>query len=128
MNVKASMVMRVTALIVGILGAMAGFLVALLLLGLVIQQSGFGHEVPSSSWMITGVLGAMSAVGLVGAVLAVAKPKSAVVLLLISVIGGVIASYLFSVVYPIFAVAAVPPLIAVILAFFGRNKLGKVAL
>ena len=114
--------MRVTALIVGISGAVAGLFGALLLLNFGYLQAAYGHEGASSLAIRGLVILLMSGVGFVGAMFAVAKPRLAAALLLISVTGGVIGQYLF------YAVPALLLLIAAIFAFFGRQKPAKVAL
>ena len=120
MKDKASMVMRVAAFIGGIFGAMAGFLAANITLYIASTQLGFGHDVPSSFIIRGFVLLAMSAVGFVGAVLAVAKPRLAVALLLTSVIVGVIASYQF------YALASLLFLTAAILALIGWRRTSEI--
>ena len=106
--------MKIAALIIGIFGSMAGFIAAIIiiLVGGVFETVGVGGaEIAAPGFWGMG----MSVVGLVGAALALAKPRIAAGLMVVSAIGGGIAISLF------YAPAAVMLLIAALLAFLGRK-------
>ena len=111
--------MKIASLIVGILGAMAGFIISIL----VIVTGGIGVGLGAETGAEIAVRGfgalVMSVVALVGAALAVAKPRVSVALMTISAIAGVI---LISAGY---ALPAVLLLIAALFAFLGRRSEGR---
>ena len=109
--------MKIAALIIGIFGAMAGFIGAIvaLFLGGIGAAFGAGTEV---AWLGFGAL-AMSVVGLVGAALSIAKPRAAAVLMVISAILGVIF------VFVAYILATILLLVAALLAFLGRERQGS---
>lgn len=106
--------MKLAALIVGIFGSMAGFIGAILglIVGGIDAAIGGGAQI---AWLGFGAMG-MSVVGLVGAALAIAKPRIAAGAMVVSAIGGTISISLF------YAPAAVLLLIAALLAFLGRKS------
>lgn len=106
--------MKLAALIVGIFGSMAGFIAAIfgLIFGGIDAAIGGGAGIV---WQSFGAMG-MSVVGLVGAALAIAKPRIAAGAMVVSAIGGTISISLF------YAPAAVLLLIAALLAFLGRKS------
>ena len=106
--------MKIAALIIGIFGAMAGFIGAIIALtvGGIGAAFGQGTEV---AWLGFGAL-VMSVVGLVGAALAIAKPRVAAVLMAVSAILGVIF------VFVAYILATVLLLVAALLAFLGRER------
>ena len=106
--------MKLAALIVGIFGSMAGFIAAIfgLIFGGIDFAVGGGAGIV---WQSFGAMG-MSVVGLVGAALAIAKPRIAVGLLLLSAVLGTIFISLF------YVPAAVMLVIAALLAFLGRKS------
>lgn len=107
--------MKLAALIIGIFGAMAAFIAAII----VIVAGGFFEAVGVGGAEIAGPgfwALAMSVVGLVGAALAIGKPRIAAGAMVVSAIGGTISISLF------YAPAAVLLLIAALLAFLGRKS------
>ena len=111
--------MRVAALVIGIFGAFAAFIGAVVALAV----GGLGEAVgadDSGTVVIGGVVAiGMSIVGLVGAALAIAKPRLASVLMLTSAVVGLIA------IFVAYILATVLFLIAAALAFLGRQKSSK---
>ena len=106
--------MKLAALIIGIFGSMAGFIAAIL--GLIVGGIDFAiGGGPQIAWQSFGAMG-MSVVGLVGAALAIAKPRIAAGGMLVSAVLGTIFISLF------YLPAAVLLLIAAILAFLGRKS------
>ena len=107
--------MRIAALIVGIFGAIAGFIGALVALAV----GGIGGAIDVEGAETVVALGwvalLMSIVGLVGASLSMAKARVAASLMLLSAIVGVIA------VSAAYALATVLLIIAAIFAFFGQR-------
>ncbi|MFH1142001.1 MAG: hypothetical protein V1724_10195 [Chloroflexota bacterium] len=108
--------MRIAALVIGIIGAMAGFIGGLIALVAGGIAGAFGAE---SAGTVEGLglagIG-FSVVGLVGAALAIAKPKVAAILMVISAVGGIIS------IFVAYILAALLLGIAALLAFLGRNK------
>lgn len=106
--------MKLAALIVGIFGSMAGFIGAIfgLIVGGIDAAIGGGAQI---AWLSFGAMG-MSVVGLVGAALAIAKPRIAVGLMVVSAVLGTIFISLF------YVPAAVMLVIAALLAFLGRKS------
>ena len=108
--------MRIASLIIGIFGAIAGFIGALLAM----LVGGIGVALDESEGNQIVVLGMvallMSIVGLVGAALAMAKPRAAAMLMALSAIVGIVVIFLA------YIVAMVLLLIAAALAFLGRNE------
>ncbi len=108
--------MRIAALIIGIFGAGAGFIGALIALLI----GGIGSAIGDSEAVSIGKFGVgalgLSIVALAGAALAIAKPKFSAFLMSVSAIVGLI---LISFGW---VVATVLLLIAAILAFIGRNE------
>lgn len=106
--------MKLAALIVGIFGSMAGFIGAIfgLIVGGIDAAIGGGSQI---AWLSFGAMG-MSVVGLVGAALAIAKPRIAVGLMVVSAVLGTIFISLF------YVPAAVMLVIAALLAFLGRKS------
>ena len=106
--------MKIAALIIGIFGSMSGFIAAIIVIvaGGVFEAVGVGGaEIAGPGLWGMG----MSVVGLVGAALALAKPRIAAGLMVVSAVGGAIAISLF------YGPAAVMLLIAALLAFLGRK-------
>ncbi len=107
--------MKIAALIVGIFGSVAGFIGAILALFVGGIGSAFGAE---DAGQVTGLgFGALiaSVVALVGAALALAKPRASAILMGISAIAGLIfVSFAF-------VLGTILLLIATLLAFLGRN-------
>lgn len=111
--------MKISALIIGIFGSMAGFIAAIigLLAGGLFEAVGVGGgEIAGLSFAAMG----MSVVGLVGAALAIAKARIAAGLMVVSAVGGAIAISLF------YVPAAAMLLIAALLAFLGRKGGGTI--
>lgn len=106
--------MKLAALIIGIFGSMAGFIAAIfgLIVGGIDFAIGGGAEI---AWQSFGAMG-MSVVGLVGAALAIGKPRIATGLMVLSAVLGTIFISLF------YVPAAVMLLIAALLAFLGRKS------
>ena len=108
--------MRIAALIIGIFGAAAAFVGALLAM----LFGGVGVALDESEGEQIVVLGMvallMSIVGLVGAALSIAKPRAAAVLMALSAIVGVV------LIFVAYIVATVLLLIAAVLAFLGRKE------
>ena len=108
--------MRVGALVLGVVGGIFGLIAALLALGIGGAGSAFGTQ---GSGTVVG-LGfsaiAFSLLGLLGAGLAMAKPRFAATLLLVSAIGFLISVSWFALITtPLF-------LLAGLLAFLGRGR------
>lgn len=108
--------MRIAALALGVLGAAAGFIAAVY----VVFIGGFGASIGAEGGerIFAQGLGAVgaSAAGLVGAVLAMPKPKASAIIMGVSAIAGVI-----------FVAAAFVPgtillLLAALFAFLGRKR------
>ena len=110
--------MRIAALIVGIFGAMAGFVGAIVALAVGGIGAAFG-EGTDVAWLGFGAL-VMSVGGLVGAALSIAKPRIAAVLMVVSAVFGLI---FISFGY---VLATVLLLVAALLAFLGRERKGNV--
>ena len=106
--------MKLAALIIGIFGSMAGFIGAILglIVGGIDAAIGGGAQI---AWLSFGAMG-MSVVGLVGAALAIAKPRIAAGLMVVSAVLGTIFISLF------YVPAAVMLVIAALLAFLGRKS------
>ena len=106
--------MKIAALIIGIFGSMAGFIGAIigLFIGGIGAAFGAGEEV---AWLSFAALG-MSIVGLVGAALAMAKPRAAAGLMVVSAVLGTILIFVF------YILAAVLLIVAAFLAFLGRER------
>ncbi len=105
--------MKIAALIIGIFGSAAGFIAALfgLLIGGIDAAIGGGTQI---AWMAFVALG-VSVLALVGAALAIAKPRfSAVVMVVCGVVGLVFVGLFW-------IVAAILLAIAALLAFLGRK-------
>lgn len=108
--------MRVAAVIVGVFGAIAGFVGALVAMFVGGVATALEVEGGETVTILGAVALGMSVVGLVGAALAMAKPRVAAVLMLASAVVGVIA------VSAAYAVAAVLLLSGAILAFLDRSR------
>lgn len=108
--------MTIAALIIGIFGALAGFIGALF--ALLVGGVGAAFELEEAGTVVGLGLAAigLSVVGLVGAALSIAKPRVAAVLMLVSAIGGLIA---VSVAYVLGTILLI---IAAVFAFFGRKQ------
>ena len=108
--------MKIAALIIGIFGAVAGFIGSLL--AIIFGGIGAGLGVEEGEQVIGLGFGAllMSVIALVGAALAIGKPKVSAGLMAISAVVGVI---LVSAAY---VLATVLLLIAALLAFLGRRS------
>ena len=108
--------MRIAALIVGILGGVGGFIAALsvfLARGVVVAFT--GGEIGEEIALLAIVAFVASVVGLVGGAIAIARPKTAAVLMLVAAIAGVIS------ISAAFIPATILLLIAALLVFLGRN-------
>ncbi len=107
--------MRIAALVVGIIGAMAGFIGGVIAL----VAGGIGGAFGAESAGTVAGLGlagiGFSVVGLVGAALAIAKPKIAAILMVISAVGGTIS------ISAAYILAALLLAIAALFAFLGRK-------
>ncbi len=108
--------MKIAALIIGIFGAMAGFIGSILAIVVGGIGAGLGADEGEQIALFGFLALIMSIVGLVGAALAMAKPKVSAALMVISAVVGVI---LVSAAY---ALATVLLLIASLLAFLGRHS------
>ena len=111
--------MRIAALIVGIFGAMAGFIGALV--ALAVGGIGGAIEVEGAETVIIGgwIALLMSVVALVGAALSMAKPRVAAGLMAVSAIVGVIA------VFAAYVLATILLTVAAIFAFLGRQRVER---
>ena len=108
--------MKIAALIIGIFGAVAGFIGSILAIAVGGIGAGLGAD-EGEQIALFGLLALiMSVVGLVGAALALAKPRVSAGLMAISAVVGVI---LVSAAY---VLATVLLLIAALLAFLGRRS------
>ncbi len=108
--------MRIAALIIGILGAVAGLIGAIVVLavggiGVVLEAEGGGEVVGLGFGALL-----MSVIGLVGATLAISKPKLAATLMAVSAIVGLVLIFVG------YILATVLLLIAALLAFLGRHS------
>ena len=108
--------MRIAALVIGIFGAMAGFAGALFAMVVGGIGEAFGADEGSSVAILGFVALVASIVGLVGAALALAKPRVAGGLMGVSAVVGLIATSLA------YALATVLLLVAALLAFLGRRE------
>ena len=111
--------MRVAAMIIGIFGSIASFMGACTVTvgGGLVDALGAeeGAEIASM-----GILGwAASIVALVGAAMAMGKPKTGAIIMIVAAIVGLIVNGGF------FIPGAVLLAVAALLAFFGRNEKGK---
>ena len=108
--------MSIAALIIGIFGAVAGFVGALL--GLLVGGIGsaFGAEGAATIGYLSLCALGVSIIALVGAALALAKPRFSAFLMASSAIVGLV------LIGAAFVVATVLLLIAALLAFLGRNS------
>ena len=105
--------MRVAGLVLGIMGAIAGFIGAIVALTIGSIGAAFGDN----TVVLLGLAGLGACiVGLVGAALSMAKPRLAASLMLVSAIVGVIAiSYAY-------ILATVLLVIGAVLTFLGRKE------
>ena len=108
--------MRIGAMIIGIFGAAAGFIGAIVVLA--IGGIGVGLGAEGGGQVVGAGVGAllMSLVGLVGATLAIAKPRLAAALMAVSAIVGLVLIFVG------YILATVLLLIAALLAFLGRHS------
>ena len=108
--------MRIAALIIGIFGSVAGFFGAIFALFVGGIGSAFGAE---GAGQVTGLgFGALiaSVAALVGAALAIAKPRTSAAMMGVSAIAGMIfVSYAF-------VLGTILLLLATLFAFLGRNQ------
>ena len=108
--------MRIAALIIGIFGSVAGFIGAVFAVFVGGLGGAFGAE---GAEQVTGLgFGALiaSIVALVGAALAITKPRTSAILMGVSAIAGLIfVSFAF-------VLGTILLLIATLLAFLGRNQ------
>lgn len=109
--------MTVAALIIGIFGSMAGFIGGILALFLGGVGAAFGAE--DAGTVVGGSVAAigLSILGLVGAALSIAKPRTAATLMIISAIGGLIA------IFVAYILATILLVIAALFAFLGRKPM-----
>lgn len=108
--------MRIAALIIGIFGSVAGFIGAIFALFVGGIGSAFGAE---GAGEIAGLgFGALiaSIAALVGAALAMAKPRTSAVIMGVSAIAGLIF------VFMAFVIGTILLLLATLFAFLGRNQ------
>lgn len=108
--------MRVTALVLGILGGLAGLVMSILALGMGGLNAAAGGAADTSTGLAgLGALGfVFSVVAFVGAGLSMSKPRAGALLLLVAGIGTLVSIGLF-------ALFATPlELIGALLAFLGR--------
>jgi hypothetical protein len=114
--------MRIAALVLGVLGAIGGFIGALIafffagVVEVVDEISGAEKGVGEEIAILGLVAFAASVGGLVGGSIAIAKPKVAAVLMLVAAIVGVLS------ISVAFVPAAILLLIAALLAFLGRAE------
>jgi hypothetical protein len=108
--------MKIAAMVLGLIGGViglvaAGFALAVGGIGSVVGAQG-AHTVVGSGWAAL----ALSVLGIVGAALALARPRFAAVLMIIAALGGLISvSWAYIVAFPLL-------LIGGLLAFFGRGS------
>jgi hypothetical protein len=105
--------LRLAALILGIIGGIAGFggaLFALIIGGLDAAFSGSGTS-PVIGLGVAAVL--FSLIGLVGGALALKKPKAAGIMMLVSAVGGLVSiSWGYVVAFPVFLIAGILALLS----------------
>jgi hypothetical protein len=110
--------MRVTAMVLGIIGGLFGLLGALIGIGLAGANAAIGGQADVTAWGGGASTLALvsSIVAFIGAGLAITKPRAAATLLLLASIGTLLGLGLF-------AILATPlQLIASLLAFLGRGR------
>ncbi len=108
--------MRIAGLVVGVLGSIGGFIGAIVALAIGGIGGALGAE--GAETVTTGAFVALGAsiVGLVGAVLSMAKPRLAASLMLVSAVVGVIA------IFAAYILATVLLAIGAGLTFLGRKE------
>ena len=109
--------MRIVAIVFGTFGSIALFIAALVVLLGAGISSAIGEDELGTQLALMGLFGLIaSVVGLIGACLSIAKPRFASITMLVALIVGAIATGGFGI--PGIILLA----IAVLFAFFGRNK------
>lgn len=105
--------MRVASMIIGIIGAIAGFGGALFALFVGGADAAFSAS-GTSSVVGLGIAAVLfSTLGLVGSILALKKPKTAGILMLIAAVGGVISvSWGYVIAFPLLLLAGILALVS----------------
>lgn len=108
--------MRIAALILGIFGALAGFVGSLITIFTASVGGAFGLPDAEIVTVVSVIALIMSIVGLIGATLSIAKPRIAASLMLVSAIVGLIC------IFVAYMLASLLLLLAALFAFLGRGR------
>ena len=111
--------MRVAAMVIGILGSIAAFMSACTVTVAGGLADAFGAEEGAEIAGMGAIGWVASIVGLAGGAMALAKPRTAAILMVLAALVGLIVNGYF------FIPGAVLLAVAALLAFLGRNEKGK---